>query len=145
MGTQPEAAQPDERFAVEMIIRHTKEADEEIERQQHPEDLTSPHDLKEDGKGLKIVRQSLPYGAAMALTVCTSAPTARVCITFEQQLLSMLAIPMVSVMRCWFTKPVTGSYYSHVAGQVDGAVSITHSLIKGQAVTLLTGLLLLLL
>lgn len=68
----------------EMMIGRTKEANEEIDGDERPETshLTRV-DLKEDGKGLKIVRQSLPYGTASALTVCTSAPTARVCITLS--------------------------------------------------------------
>ncbi|TSB44387.1 porphyrinogen peroxidase, partial [Alkalicoccobacillus porphyridii] len=49
----------------EMMIGRTKEANEEIDGDERPETshLTRV-DLKEDGKGLKIVRQSLPYGTA---------------------------------------------------------------------------------
>ncbi len=47
----------------EMMIGRTTEANEEIDGDERPEtsQLTRV-DLKEDGKGLKIVRQSLPYG-----------------------------------------------------------------------------------
>ncbi|MDR8241964.1 porphyrinogen peroxidase, partial [Acinetobacter baumannii] len=69
-------------------------------------------DLKEDGKGLKIVRQSLPYGTASGthgLYFC--AYCARL-YNIEQQLLSMFGDTdgkRDAMLR--FTKPVTGGYY----------------------------------
>ena len=74
----------------EMMIGRTKDANEEIDGDERP--VTSHLirvDLKEDGKGLKIVRQSLPYGTASGthgLYFC--AYCARL-YNIEQQLLSM--------------------------------------------------------
>ncbi|WP_256738358.1 Dyp-type peroxidase, partial [Cronobacter sakazakii] len=49
----------------EMMIGRTKVANEEIDGDVRPvTSHLSRVDLKEDGKGLKIVRQSLPYGTA---------------------------------------------------------------------------------
>jgi len=69
-------------------------------------------DLKENGKGLKIVRQSLPYGTA-------SGPHGLYFIAYcarlhniEQQLLSMFGETdgkRDDMLR--FTRPVTGGYY----------------------------------
>ncbi len=66
------------------MIGRTKVANEEIDGDERPETshLTRV-DLKEDGKGLKIVRQSLPYGTASGTHGLHSAPTARVCITLS--------------------------------------------------------------
>ncbi|SUW62757.1 Probable deferrochelatase/peroxidase YfeX [Buttiauxella agrestis] len=97
----------------EMIIGRTKEANEEIDGDERPETshLTRV-DLKENGKGLKIVRQSLPYGTA-------SGPHGLYFIAYcarlhniEQQLLSMFGETdgkRDGMLR--FTKPVTGGYY----------------------------------
>lgn len=127
----------------EMMIGRTKEANEEIDGDERPETshLTRV-DLKEDGKGLKIVRQSLPYGTASGthgLYFCAYCARLH---NIEQQLLSMFGDTdgkRDAMLR--FTKP--GNWrllFRTVAGQVDGAVSVSDSLIKGQAVTLLTGL-----
>ncbi|HBQ67901.1 MAG TPA: peroxidase, partial [Leclercia adecarboxylata] len=74
----------------EMMIGRTKEANEEIDGDARPATShLSRVDLKEDGKGLKIVRQSLPYGTASGthgLYFC--AYCARL-YNIEQQLLSM--------------------------------------------------------
>ncbi len=65
-----------------MMIGRTKEANEEIDGDARPETShLSRVDLKEDGKGLKIVRQSLPYGTPAAPMASISALTARACIT----------------------------------------------------------------
>lgn len=97
----------------EMIIGRTKEANEEIDGDERPETshLTRV-DLKENGIGLKIVRQSLPYGTA-------SGPHGLYFIAYcarlhniEQQLLSMFGETdgkRDGMLR--FTKPVTGGYY----------------------------------
>ena len=69
-------------------------------------------DLKEDGKGLKIVRQSLPYGTASGthgLYFCAYCARLH---NIEQQLLSMFGDTdgkRDAMLR--FTKPVTGGYY----------------------------------
>lgn len=97
----------------EMMIGRTKEANEEIDGDDRPvtSHLTRV-DLKEDGKGLKIVRQSLPYGTASGthgLYFC--AYCARL-YNIEQQLLSMFGDAdgkRDAMLR--FTKPVTGGYY----------------------------------
>ena len=97
----------------EMIIGRTKEANEEIDGDERPDTshLTRV-DLKENGKGLKIVRQSLPYGTA-------SGPHGLYFIAYcarlhniEQQLMSMFGETdgkRDGMLR--FTKPVTGGYY----------------------------------
>ena len=97
----------------EMMIGRTKEANEEIDGDERPvTSHLSRVDLKEDGKGLKIVRQSLPYGTASGthgLYFC--AYCARL-YNIEQQLLSMFGDTdgkRDAMLR--FTKPVTGGYY----------------------------------
>ena len=97
----------------EMMIGRTKEANEEIDGDVRPDTshLTRV-DLKENGKGLKIVRQSLPYGTASGthgLYFCTYC--ARL-YNIEQQLLSMFGDTdgkRDAMLR--FTRPVTGGYY----------------------------------
>lgn len=97
----------------EMMIGRTKDANEEIDGDERPvTSHLSRVDLKEDGKGLKIVRQSLPYGTASGthgLYFC--AYCARL-YNIEQQLLSMFGDTdgkRDAMLR--FTKPVTGGYY----------------------------------
>lgn len=97
----------------EMIIGRTKEANEEIDGDLRPDTShLSRVDLKEEGKGLKILRQSLPYGTASGthgLYFC--AYCARL-YNIEQQLLSMFGDTdgkRDGMLR--FTKPVTGGYY----------------------------------
>ena len=97
----------------EMMIGRTKEANEEIDGDARPvTSHLSRVDLKENGKGLKIVRQSLPYGTASGthgLYFC--AYSARLH-NIEQQLLSMFGDTdgkRDAMLR--FTKPVTGGYY----------------------------------
>ncbi|WBU50646.1 Dyp-type peroxidase [Kosakonia pseudosacchari] len=97
----------------EMMIGRTKETNEEIDGDARPDTshLTRV-DLKENGKGLKIVRQSLPYGTASGthgLYFCTYC--ARL-YNIEQQLLSMFGDTdgkRDAMLR--FTRPVTGGYY----------------------------------
>ncbi|MTH45928.1 Dyp-type peroxidase [Intestinirhabdus alba] len=97
----------------EMMIGRTKAANEEIDGDARPatSHLTRV-DLKEEGKGLKIVRQSLPYGTASGthgLYFC--AYCARL-YNIEQQLLSMFGDAdgkRDAMLR--FTRPVTGGYY----------------------------------
>lgn len=97
----------------EMMIGRTKEDNEEIDGDERPETshLTRV-DLKEDGKGLKIVRQSLPYGTASGthgLYFCAYCARLH---NIEQQLLSMFGDTdgkRDAMLR--FTKPVTGGYY----------------------------------
>ncbi|ROR04712.1 Dyp-type peroxidase [Erwinia sp. JUb26] len=97
----------------EQIIGRTKESNEELEGDARP---ATSHvarvDLKEEGKGLKILRQSLPYGTASGdhglffLAYCATL------YNIEQQLLSMFGEAdgkYDAMLR--FTKPLTGSYF----------------------------------
>ena len=97
----------------EMMIGRTKEANEEIDGDARPvTSHLSRVDLKENGKGLKIVRQSLPYGTASGtngLYFCAYCARLH---NIEQQLLSMFGDTdgnRDAMLR--FTKPVTGGYY----------------------------------
>ncbi|MBV7404061.1 Dyp-type peroxidase [Enterobacter sp. ENT03] len=97
----------------EMMIGRTKVANDEIDGDVRPvTSHLSRVDLKENGKGLKIVRQSLPYGTASGthgLYFC--AYCARL-YNIEQQLLSMFGDTdgkRDAMLR--FTRPVTGGYY----------------------------------
>ncbi len=97
----------------EMMIGRTKADNEEIDADVRPvTSHLSRVDLKEAGKGLKIVRQSLPYGTASGthgLYFCTYS--ARL-YNIEQQLLSMFGDSdgkRDAMLR--FTRPVTGGYY----------------------------------
>ena len=97
----------------EMIIGRTKEANEEIDGDERPDTshLTRV-DLKENGKGLKIVRQSLPYGTASGVHGLYFCAYCARLYNIEQQLLSMFGeadSKHDAILR--FTKPVTGSYY----------------------------------
>ncbi|WP_158782575.1 Dyp-type peroxidase [Pantoea sp. BAV 3049] len=97
----------------EQIIGRTKESNEELEGEDRPETShVSRVDLKENGKGLKILRQSLPYGTASGthglffLAYCATLHN------IEQQLLSMFGETdgkFDAMLR--FTKPVSGSYF----------------------------------
>lgn len=69
-------------------------------------------DLKEDGKGLKIIRQSLPYGTASGKHGLFFIAYCGTLHNIEQQLLSMFGETDGKTDRLLgFTKPVTGSYY----------------------------------
>jgi len=105
-----------QRFSVaqqEEIIGRTKQTDEELPGDVRKETSHLGRvDLKEDGKGLKILRQSLPYGTASGehglyfITYCARL------YNIEKQLLSMfgaLAGKRDAMLR--FPRPLTGSYY----------------------------------
>lgn len=97
----------------EMMIGRTKQANEEIDGDDRPvtSHLTRV-DLKEDGKGLKIVRQSLPYGTASGIHGLYFCAYCARLYNIEQQLLSMFGDAdgkRDAMLR--FTKPVTGGYY----------------------------------
>ena len=96
-----------------MTILLSEYANEEIDGDERPvTSHLSRVDLKEDGKGLKIVRQSLPYGTASGthgLYFCAYCARLH---NIEQQLLSMFGDTdgkRDAMLR--FTKPVTGGYY----------------------------------
>lgn len=97
----------------EMIIGRTKDANEEIDGDERPATShLSRVDLKEDGKGLKILRQSLPYGTASGTHGLYFIAYCARLHNIEQQLLSMFGETdgkRDGMLR--FTKPVTGGYY----------------------------------
>ncbi|AIR63301.1 Dyp-type peroxidase [Cedecea neteri] len=97
----------------EMIFGRTKQENEEIDGDARPATShLSRVDLKEDGKGLKIVRQSLPYGTASGVHGLYFIAYCARLHNIEQQLLSMFGDAdgkRDGMLR--FTKPVTGGYY----------------------------------
>ncbi|WP_455425347.1 Dyp-type peroxidase [Dryocola sp. LX212] len=97
----------------EMLIGRTKDANEEIDGDERPATShLSRVDLKENGKGLKIVRQSLPYGTASGTHGLYFIAYCARLHNIEQQLLSMFGETdgkRDGMLR--FTKPVTGGYY----------------------------------
>ncbi|PJG82644.1 Dyp-type peroxidase [Caviibacterium pharyngocola] len=69
-------------------------------------------DVKENGKGLKILRQSLPYGLASGTNGLFFIAYCATLYNIEQQLLSMFGERDGKTDRLLgFTKAVTGSYY----------------------------------
>jgi putative iron-dependent peroxidase len=97
----------------EMAIGRTKQENEEIEPSDRPvTSHLSRVDLKEDGKGLKILRQSLPYGTASGVHGLYFIAYCARLHNIEQQLLSMFGDTdgkHDGMLR--FTRAVTGGYY----------------------------------
>lgn len=97
----------------EAIIGRTKVDNEELPGDQRPATShLSRVDLKEEGKGLKILRQSLPYGSASGTHGLYFISYCNRLYNIEQQLLSMFGErdgKMDAMLR--FTKPVTGSFF----------------------------------
>jgi len=97
----------------EMVFGRTKQANEEIESDARPiTSHLSRVDLKEDGKGLKILRQSLPYGTASGVHGLYFIAYCARLHNIEQQLLSMFGETdgkHDAMLR--FTRPLTGGYY----------------------------------
>lgn len=97
----------------EMAIGRTKQDNEEIDSSDRPvTSHLSRVDLKEDGKGLKILRQSLPYGTASGVHGLYFIAYCARLHNIEQQLLSMFGDTdgkHDGMLR--FTKAVTGGYY----------------------------------
>ncbi|MDR0806499.1 MAG: Dyp-type peroxidase [Enterobacteriaceae bacterium] len=99
--------------AQENAMGRTKvENEEQPSEQRQPTSHLGRVDLKEDGVGLKILRQSLPYGTAsgvhglMFIAYCARLHN------IEQQLLSMYGeVDGKTDQLLKFSKPVTGSYY----------------------------------
>ncbi|CAM3292543.1 MULTISPECIES: Dyp-type peroxidase [Yersinia] len=97
----------------EQIIGRTKSDSQELPPDQRPDTShVSRVDLKENGKGLKILRQSLPYGTASGkhglyfIAYCARLHN------IEQQLLSMFGdLDGKHDQLLRFSKAVTGSYY----------------------------------
>ncbi len=105
-----------QRFSVEQqeqMIGRTKQDNEDIPAEQRPiTSHLSRVDLKEEGKGLKILRQSMPYGTASGkhglyfIAYCARLHN------IEQQLLSMFGDrdgKRDEMLR--FTRAVSGSYF----------------------------------
>lgn len=104
------------RFSVEeqeQIIGRTKKESKEIEADKRPETShVSRVDLSEEGKGLKIIRQSLPYGTASGVNGLMFIAYCERLYNIDKQLLSMfgdLDGERDQLLR--FSRPVTGSYY----------------------------------
>lgn len=97
----------------EAIIGRTKQTSEELAADQRPvTSYVSRVDLSENGQGLKILRQSLPYGSVSGINGLYFIAYCARLHNIEQQLLSMFgerdgkADAMLQ-----FSQPVTGSYY----------------------------------
>ncbi|MEA1065629.1 Dyp-type peroxidase [Erwinia sp. HR93] len=97
----------------EKLFGRTKQDNEEMPGDRRPDTSHLGRvDLKEDGKGLKIVRQSLPYGTASGTHGLYFIAYCARLHNIEQQLLSMFGETdgkRDAMLR--FTKPVTGGYY----------------------------------
>ncbi|WP_315708347.1 Dyp-type peroxidase [Brenneria uluponensis] len=97
----------------EQIIGRTKQDNEELSSDQRPATShVSRVDLKEDGKGLKILRQSLPYGTASGKNGLYFIAYCARLYNIEQQLLSMFGErdgKRDDMLR--FTRAVSGSYF----------------------------------
>ncbi len=97
----------------EAIIGRTKQENQEIPAEQRPvTSHLSRVDLKENGEGLKILRQSLPYGSVSGTHGLYFIAYCARLHNIEQQLLSMFGETdgkYDGLLR--FSKPVTGSYF----------------------------------
>ncbi|RWR00846.1 peroxidase [[Pantoea] beijingensis] len=97
----------------EQVIGRTKATSEELDSNVRPDTShVSRVDLKENGQGLKILRQSLPYGTASGTHGLFFIAYCATLYNIEQQLLSMFGErdgKLDAMLR--FTKPKTGSYY----------------------------------
>lgn len=95
----------------EQVIGRTKPDSVELD-EVPPTSHVGRVDLKENGKGLKILRQSLPYGTASGKHGLYFISYCGTLHNIEQQLLSMFGeIDGKTDRLLGFTKPVTGSYY----------------------------------
>lgn len=97
----------------EQVMGRTKVSNEELDSETRPvTSHVSRVDLKEHGQGLKILRQSLPYGTASGTNGLFFIAYCATLHNIEQQLLSMFGETdgkYDAMLR--FTKPVTGSYF----------------------------------
>lgn len=95
----------------EQVIGRTKPDSVELD-EVPPTSHVGRVDLKENGKGLKIIRQSLPYGTASGKHGLYFISYCGTLHNIEQQLFSMFGeIDGKTDRLLGFTKPVTGSYY----------------------------------
>jgi len=108
----------------EQIIGRTKFSNEELEGDARPATShVSRVDLKENGKGLKILRQSLPYGTASGTNGLYFIAYCATLYNIEQQLLSMFGErdgKFDAMLR--FTKPVSGAWW--FAPSVDALLAL---------------------
>ena len=97
----------------EKIIGRTKESNEELEDDVRPDTAHIARvDLEENGKGLAILRQSLPYGTASGVHGLFFIAYCATLHNIEQQLRSMFGEAdgkLDAMLR--FTKPLSGSYF----------------------------------
>lgn len=97
----------------ERMIGRTKQDNEELPSDQRPDTShVSRVDLKEEGKGLKILRQSLPYGSASGKNGLYFIAYCARLYNIEQQLRSMFGErdgKRDDMLR--FTRAVSGSYF----------------------------------
>ncbi|MDY3124336.1 MAG: Dyp-type peroxidase [[Actinobacillus] rossii] len=95
----------------ENVIGRTKT--DSVELEEVPETShVGRTDVKENGKGLKILRQSLPYGTASGTHGLFFIAYCATLHNIEQQLLSMFGeLDGKTDRLLGFTKPVTGAYY----------------------------------
>ncbi|MFS2222141.1 Dyp-type peroxidase [Pantoea sp. B65] len=97
----------------EQVIGRSKVANEELDSATRPATShISRVDLKQHGQGLKILRQSLPYGSASGTNGLFFIAYCATLYNIEQQLLSMFGETdgkYDAMLR--FTKPVSGSYF----------------------------------
>jgi putative iron-dependent peroxidase len=95
------------------IIGRTKFSNEELEGDARPATShISRVDLKENGRGLKILRQSLPYGTVSGTNGLYFIAYCATLYNIEQQLLSMFGErdgKFDAMLR--FTKPVSGAWW----------------------------------
>ncbi|MDU3816613.1 MAG: Dyp-type peroxidase [Pantoea sp.] len=97
----------------EQMIGRTKFDNEELEGDARPDTShVSRVDLKENGQGLKILRQSLPYGTASGTNGLYFIAYCATLYNIKQQLLSMFGErdgKFDAMLR--FTKPVSGALW----------------------------------
>ncbi|MCU5771096.1 Dyp-type peroxidase [Erwiniaceae bacterium BAC15a-03b] len=97
----------------EQVMGRTKVSNEELDSASRPATShISRVDLKENGQGLKILRQSLPYGTVSGNNGLFFIAYCATLYNIEQQLLSMFGEhdgKFDAMLR--FTKPVSGSYF----------------------------------
>lgn len=98
----------------EKVIGRTKADDQELPSSERPDTShVSRVDLKEDGKGLKILRQSLPYGTASGVHGLYFMAYCHTLHNIDAQLNSMFGETdgKTDLMMTHLSKAVTGSYY----------------------------------
>lgn len=96
------------------IVGRSKAEDEELSAEQRlPDSHLGRVDLKENGQGLKIIRQSLPYGTASGEHGLLFIAYCARLYNIEQQLLSMFGERdgKTDLLLSHISKAISGSYY----------------------------------